>query len=159
MICFDTSVFIWGLQGIADSDATGMPARTARYIDQLDQSGDEIMIPAPVLIEYLSGIRGKSKREEEQKRILEAFFVPAVDVPVACLAADLNERWLKSVRRSHKENATVQGLPVEAMIAACAIVNDADAIVTADVAGYTKLVGHQIDIIEVPNVAMQKMMF
>lgn len=159
MICFDTCVLIWGLQGISNPELEGMPARTARYIDHLDQTEEEIIIPAPVLTEYLAGIKSKSKREEEQNRILETFFVPAIDVPVACLAAELQAKKIASAKRAKDENSKSCELKMEALIAATAIVNKAEALVTDDCSRYANLISSQLEVIEVPNLATQKMIF
>ena len=53
MICFDTMVVIWGVQGTSKEGQSHMIARTQQYIKYLDKKNEKIIIPTPALTEYL----------------------------------------------------------------------------------------------------------
>ena len=55
MICFDKQILIWGVQGTNHPDQASMIERTPRYIAHLERVKEQVMIPAPVLAEYLVG--------------------------------------------------------------------------------------------------------
>jgi hypothetical protein len=54
-ICFDTAPVIWGVREISARGDERMIVRTPRYIKYLNNSKFVIMVPAPVVAEYLVG--------------------------------------------------------------------------------------------------------
>ena len=67
MICLDTHVLIWRLGKYArvTKGQEEMVDRAERYIDFLQREKIEIMIPTPVLAEYLVGATAQERREAE----------------------------------------------------------------------------------------------
>jgi hypothetical protein len=68
MICFDTQILIWGVQGTSHPDQASMIERTRHYIAPLEQAKEQVMIPAPVLAEHLVGFE---PADHERRRIYE----------------------------------------------------------------------------------------
>jgi predicted nucleic acid-binding protein len=130
VICFDTSPLIWGVQGKARSNQEHMVARTRRYIDYLSEKQQTIMVPAPVLHEYLIRFEG-AQRQEQLLLICEQFFVPAFDAPSAALAAEIesNRELMQSLA---SDDVSRNHLRVDTQIVATAIVHNAAKIVSAD---------------------------
>src|SRR5262245_4607722 len=131
MICLDTQVLIWGVQGVARPDQIGMIGRTRAYIDYLDRKGERLMIPAPALFEYLVGFEPAD--QQRQRDILERrFIIPALDVPSAAVAAELmaNTEFMRQIREDY--DVKRQHLRIDVMIVAAAIVHRADVLVSGD---------------------------
>jgi predicted nucleic acid-binding protein len=157
MICFDTAPVIWGVQGAARPSQVLMIERTKRYIVHLEKTGQRIMIPSPVLAEYLLGF--EPDEQDRQSQILEqSFFIPALDIPAARLAARLQSQTelLKSIRKDHSIDR--QSLRVDAMIIAIAVVNKAERIITGD-PHMGKLTRGMMEVVEVPDIAHQPELF
>jgi predicted nucleic acid-binding protein len=157
MICFDTAPVIWGVQGAARPSQIEMIERTRRYIHHLDRTGQRVMIPAPVLVEYLLGFLGEE--QDRQSGILEqSFLIPALDIPASRLAARLqsNTSLLQTIRTEHGVDR--QGLRIEAMIIAIAVVNRAERIVTGD-PHFRQLAQSHIEVVEVPVIPNQAELF
>lgn len=157
MTCFDTTILIWGIQGAAGSEQRGMVARTRRFLEHLQQTGESVIVPAPVLAEYLTGFEPAKQRR--QRKILETKFrIPAFDIDAAAIAAELgyDVKFLKQVRAEH--NVQRQALKFDVQIIAIAILNGANRIVTNDRGAFQKLAANRIKIVEVPDVPRQQRM-
>lgn len=153
MICFDTGPVIWGVQGKAKDGQEEMVERTQRYIKHLSEQKVKIMLPAPVVGEYLLGF-DEAEREKQIQLINQVFRVPSFDMQAAVIAAELesNRRVIREIR----ENTGLgkDKLRVDAQVVAIAIANKAEKVVTND--------GHLVDlaqgrmqIVEVPSVHTQ----
>lgn len=68
MICFDTMVLIWGVQGWASPGQEELVGRTKRYVTSLARENERIMVPTPALTEYLQHFD-----DAERKRQLQHF--------------------------------------------------------------------------------------
>ncbi len=154
MICFDTQILIWGIQGASRPDQSNMVGRTQRYIDQLDRDGERVMIPAPALAEYLAGFDVDG--QERQLQILErSFLIPSLDAPAAALAARIlaQRELIRDLSRDH--NVRRQELKVDVLIVATAIVHQADTLVSEDphIRQLVAASGRTIKVIGVPDVS------
>lgn len=150
MICFDTMVLVWGVQGAATTGQEEMIARTRRYISSLRAQNDLIMIPTPALAEYLQGF--DTDERKRQLQVLERhFFIPAFNLPAAYLAAGL-------ARNAAHDNDTIprQTVKTDIQILATAIVSGATQLVTHEKAHFERLAAGRIEILEVPNVHEQE---
>lgn len=153
MICLDTSPVIWGVQGVGSSGQEEMPQRMAAFLRKLAEEGTDVMIPAPVVQEYLV-IFGDDQREEQQDLIQRSFVVLSLDWRAAAKAAELeHDRALVNQIRSEL-GASRQQVKVDAQILGIAIVNGADYVVSHD-EPMTKLANGHIKVIEVPEVGEQ----
>ncbi len=153
MICFDTSPVIWGVQGKAKPDQAYMVERTKRYIRYLDEKKTRIMIPAPVLFEYL--LHFNQKEQEEQRRTIEKhFIVPSFDIHACELAAELqgNTQLIQEIiSTGDLDKIKVR---TDAQIIAIAIVNQAEKIISHD-PHFKTLAQGRIAIEEVPVIHTQ----
>lgn len=132
-----------------------MVARTRRFLERLQETGEPVIVPAPVLAEYLSWF--EPAKQARHRKILETRFrIPAFDTDAAALAAKLgyDAEFLKQVRAEHKVQR--QCLKFDVQIIAIAILNGADRLITNDVVVFRKLAQNQIQITDVPDVARQK---
>lgn len=150
MICFDTMVLVWGVQGAATAGQEEMIDRTRRFIASLRAQNELIMIPTPALAEYLQGF--DTEERKRQLQVLERhFFIPAFNLPAAFLAAGL----ARNVAGEANPNPR-QTVKTDIQIVATAIVSGASRLVTHEKPHFEKLAAGRLPIIEVPNVAEQK---
>lgn len=157
MICLDTMVLIWGLQKSAGPNSQHLIERTQRYLKYLDKENESIMIPSPVIAEYLQGFDSPG-RAGQLANLQKLFFIPSFDLPSAALAAELTDKaGMKNVRQNSSESR--QALKVDVQIAAIAIVHGATHLVTHNIKDYEAIVGSRIRVIEVPNIPEQKGLF
>ena len=157
MICLDTMILIWGLQKRADPNSQHLIERTQRYLKHLDEENESIMIPSPVITEYLQGFDSPG-RARQLANLQNLFFIPSFDLPSAALAAELLDKaGIKNVRQSSTENR--QALKVDVQIAAIAIVHGATHLVTHNIKDYETIVGGRIQVTEVPNIPEQNGLF
>jgi predicted nucleic acid-binding protein len=131
MICFDTHVLIWGVQGVASKGQEHLVAKARKYIRHLDAKHERIMVPAPVVGEYLIGFNDKD-RHAQQELLQRLFFVPALDMHAATVQAEIegNQELLKELRDRFRLGR--QEIRVDAQILAVAIVNNADRVISYD---------------------------
>ena len=153
MICFDTSIVIWGVQGTAGSAQGEMIRRTKRYIEHLAEKGEKVMIPAPALAEYLVHFDPADQRKQRQA-VEKNFLVPAFDVHAAALAAELlgNTELLKEIIKTGDVDRIK--VKTDAEIIATAIVNGAEKIISHD-PDFAKLAQGKIKVEEVPHIQAQ----
>jgi len=156
MICFDTMVLIWGVQGKAAPGQEEMVARTKRYITSLNDENERIMIPTPALTEYLQGF-DTAERKQQLKALEKNFFIPSFNLPAAYLAAGLARRAQESgVKPKH---ASRQEVKTDVQIIATAIVNNASKIITNNTDDFQKLAelaDGRIQISDIPDVHEQQ---
>src|SRR5438105_3162599 len=131
MICLDTAPVIWGVQGVARAGQEPMIEKTKRYIAHLDKTGKRIMIPTPVLSEYLMGFN--PTEQDAQLRLLERhFFLPSLDVPAAALAAKILQDAEAVPMKKARKKVPRQELRVDAFIIAIAAVHRAEIVISND---------------------------
>ena len=153
MICFDTTVLIWGVQGRARKGQEGMVERTRQYIDSLRDTNERIMIPTPALTEYLAGFDSVARRHQ-LAALQRNFVIPAFDVPAAYLAGGL----ARDAGMIEAPEPTRQQVRTDCQIVATAIVHGASQIITNDLKHFAALANispKPIDISGVPDVHEQ----
>ncbi len=124
MICFDTMVLIWGVQGSASSKQTEIVGRTKRYIASLADANERIIVPTPAVTEYLQFFDPRERRRQLQ--LLERhFIIVSYDLPAAYLAADLA---YKAGGPKATEDIPRQAVKTDIEILATAIVHGATSI-------------------------------
>jgi predicted nucleic acid-binding protein len=152
MVCFDTAILIWGVQGVSRPNQVGMIERTRRYIEVLREEKTRIMVPSPAVGEYLLGFETEAERRRQAELFQQHFIVPGLDLQAAALAADLERDAAGDLRGV--EVPERQRLRVDAQILAIAIVNGATVVISHD-AHMSLLAGGRILVREVPNVGKQ----
>lgn len=151
MICLDTMVLIWGVQGAARSRQEHMVERTRRFLRSLRADNEVLMVPTPALAEYLQGFQATDRRSQFV-RLEEFFFLPAFDSASAYLAAELSRQ--KVVREAYRSGDR-QAVKTDIQIIATAIVHGAERIVTHDVDDFRRVAGQRIRVSDVPSIAEQ----
>ena len=151
MICLDTMILILGLQKKAAPKYQYLVERTQRYLKHLDDENETIMIPSPVVAEYLQGF-DTIGRVRQVASLQKLFFIPSFDLPLAALAAELSEGDSFSKLRQNS-NESRPALKVDVQIAAIAIIHGATQIITQNISDFKTLVGDRIQIMEVPDIA------
>lgn len=151
MICLDTMVLIWGVQGAAQRRQEHMIELTRRFLRALRNEQTTLMIPAPALAEYLQGFP-QAKRQAQLAHLEEFFYLPAFDSASAYLAAGLSRQG--SVREAYRAGNR-QAVKTDVQIIATAIVHGAQRILTHDVGDFRRIAGSRIQVTDVPNVHEQ----
>jgi predicted nucleic acid-binding protein len=146
MICFDTMLLIWGVQGTATPNRIRMIDLTKRYIDSLSAE-ETIMVPAVAAAEYLAGFRDEAQRSMEWEAISRRFFIPAFDSSAVALAATLSQTSAAVALLAEGQRRCIRA---DIQIIATAITHGAERIVTANVSEFRKLAGDRIEVVDVP---------
>jgi len=153
VICFDTMVLIWGVQERASAGQEDRVERTARYIRHLTKKNEKVMVPAPVLAEFLAGFPAE-RRAEIAQAVERLFFVSAFDAKCAILAAGFSDRGRSSGEPPRMGER--QWVKADASILACAVAHGASTIVTGEARRFEKLLaGTALQAIDVPSVEEQ----
>lgn len=164
LICLDTSVLIWGIQGYARESQKGLVKRTANYLKSLERDSVRIVVPTPVLAEYLCGIPGEVADRQRQV-IAKRFRIAEFGEDAAAVCSDLTrDLWRRS--RDFKELAQQspnekwdrarQRYKVDCQVIAVAIDARADVIITGEPQVFRMLAGDRISVSDVPVVEIQK---
>ena len=148
MICIDTNVLIWGVQGAARAAQTAMIDRTRRWLARLARENEQIMVPAVVVGEYLHGFP-LEQRDAQFQAISRDFFLPAFDARCAAKAAELHQIAGPPARREPGARVTFKA---DVQIIATAICHGATVIVTGNLDEYRRIAGDRIRVTDVPEV-------
>ena len=143
--------------------AYSLGLRSADCVDDCADGGvndydERIMIPSPVLHEYL--IKFSAAERAAQRQVIEqSFFVPSFDIRAAELAAELegDAELIREIKQTYSVDRGT--LRVDAQIIATAIVNGAERIITSNVPHFKRLARGRIEIHEVPEVHEQPLLF
>lgn len=130
MICFDTNPVIWGVQGVPDAAQPDLVPRTQAFLATLAAAGTRVLIPAPVLAEYLVGF-SDADMQGQAVAVGKRFFVAPFDVRAALVAAELGRDALSRVRQAG-HNVSKQQVKVDVQVVAIAIVHGCTEIVSHD---------------------------
>jgi len=150
-ICFDTAPTIWGVRGEASRGQEHEIVKTKRYIQWLKQNNKQIMIPTPVLAEYLVG--ATATELHEMAILKRSFQIPGLDLASARLAAELQRGDTVKLLQDDFGLSRVC-IKADALIAAIAIENHAVKIVTNDEKHFKILVRNRIPVSSVPDVSI-----
>ena len=115
-----------------------------------------IMVPAPVIAEYLVGATDTQIQELEVLR--RGFEIPSLDAPSSTRAAILQRGGIVNEIRA-EYGTPRQSIKIDAFIIAIAIENHASRIITNNVREFKKLARGQILVDEVPVIQQQGDMF
>lgn len=152
MVCLDTHVIIWGIKEEATQGQEEMVQRAKSYIRHQDEQDVELMVPAPVIAEAM--IRGDVDQLRTIQTTLErSFFIAAFDSPAAFLAAEL-ERGSGATKLLEEGKAPRRHIRIDAQIAAIAIVQKAEVIISHDPHMRT-VAQNRIQVTELPDIPEQ----
>jgi predicted nucleic acid-binding protein len=149
--CLDTTIVVWGVQGLANPDRVDMIDRTRRYLDHAAKKNETLMIPSVVLAEYL--IQSQTPMAELGV-IVRRFFVPSFDTACALLAAEIQQdrNLIAEVRGA--TGIDRQRIRIDAMMIATAVVHGADRILYDD-HHIAALAGNRVKVETVPDIKEQ----
>lgn len=137
MICLDTMVLIWGVQEhrerlreVRNDSHEENVRRAGTYIDHIIQQKEKVLIPAPVLSEFLTGF--SFEKANALREIVSSFAVIAdYNAATASISADLFRR--RREHYGHKvKKAEKPYIKADTMIAAIAYAHKATVIITHD---------------------------
>lgn len=147
VICFDTAPLIWGVRGDSTRGQESEIEKTKSYISVLRSSHKQIMVPAPVLTEYLVGASDTELHELDVLK--QGFQIANLDAASAVLAASLQRGDLARV--IHEDfGVERQCIKIDALIIAIAITNHASRIITHDIEHFKVLARGRIPVSGVP---------
>jgi predicted nucleic acid-binding protein len=146
VICIDTNVLIWGVQGVAQPAQEGMIDRTRRYLAQLARDNEQVMVPSVVVSEYLQGFP-LEEHPAQIEALAGGFFVAAFDARCAALAAEL-QRIGPAARAAPGSRIA---LKADCQIIATAISHGASRIVTNNLEEFRRIARDRIPVIDVPE--------
>ncbi len=162
MICLDTTPLIWGMQvdEHADEYKRTCMERTKAYLDVLAKARTMIMLPTPVVMEYLTGIP-ESAHVETLRQLRTFFQIYPFDELASLIAAGMAisptyKRVVADVsgQTTYTRETIRQFVKVDAMIIAIAIARGAECIISAD-PHLQALASERIPVIPVPNIDIQ----
>lgn len=150
IVCFDTAPLIWGVQGSSRPGQEGMIPRARAFIDQLDADRARLIIPAPVIAEYLVPF-SPTDRLEQLRRLQRRFRIIPLDMRAGMIAAEIG--W-RPDDGAHSPPHCRECLRADALVVACALAGGADLLVTHD-AGATRRAAGRIRVQGVPELTGQ----
>jgi predicted nucleic acid-binding protein len=161
MICFDTTPLIWGLQTEGPDPITQHNIdRTKAYLQQLAEQKEQIIIPTPVLAEYLVKIP-YSEHAEVINQLRDLFKVYPFDERVASFAAHLRTQasFQTAIEQLTHDFALTresarQIVKVDAMVIAVAFTRGASRLVSED-KGMRSLAEGIIEATPIPHIDRQ----
>lgn len=156
LVCFDTQIIIWGVQGAARPSQQGMVQKTQLFLNQLNETKVRIMIPSIVIAEFLMAIpfelHFQTSSLFQKKFIIEPFDLQAAS-KFAQIWQDKNQSG--KVKQIKQElNLGKQELKADCMIVAIAVAKGADCIYSHD-SGLKKFAEGTIEVREIPDTPQQ----
>lgn len=124
------------------------------YLGSSTNGSQILLIPAPVMAEYLVGFPDEAQRNQQAELLSSVFFVAPLDAKVAQMVAELSidRDLIKAVRNEH--NLTKNQVSVDLQILGIAAANSVEAVVAHD-EQFPKLAQDKVNVIYVPTIAEQ----
>lgn len=153
-VCFDNNILIWGVRKKASPGQEALIRSAGALFEELDKNGAKIIIPTPVLSEFLTF--APEHRHAEITASLESHFqLTPFDAFAAATAARIwrafsegNTAWKDELKEA-VPGITKARIKYDIQILATAISRSADILYTHDV-GLKKLAGGRIEVRELP---------
>lgn len=86
VVCLDTHVLIWGVRGFASPGQEEMPSRARAFLEKLSRDREQVIIPAPVVAEYLIGV-SPAYQQSSLEKMGKSFVIAPFDAAAAGEAA------------------------------------------------------------------------
>lgn len=136
IVCVDSTILVWGVKRMASPGQQPMIQMGVRFIEWLENEGDRILIPTPVLTELLSHRVTESERLSVMS-ILQSknFLVKPFDVACALKCSELLQKTFTEpelVQYTQQHQIPKQKIKFDAQIVATAIVNQCQCIYAQD---------------------------
>lgn len=140
----DTMILMWGVRGFATPGQESKIRRAKHFVESF-KSKDRVIVPAPVVAEFL--VRLTDAERAENMQVLETQFRI---VPMDALAA-LHAGRLQAKRDHQDDDLPRERFKFDTLIIGCAMASKADYIVTHNVSEFRKIADGQIEIRDLPN--------
>ena len=88
MISLDMQTLMWGVREWASPGQEDMIRKATRYLMHLDLTKERVLVPSPVVTEYLAGFPIE-EHAAQLAVIAKRFIVPTLDLKAAAIAAEL----------------------------------------------------------------------
>lgn len=156
--CFDSMLLVWGIQQAARPGQEDRIPAVAHFIKRLQEAKQTVLVPAPVLCEFLAKI-APERHPQVLAALAREFRIAPLDARSASLAAVLWQEYRQSGEPVPSEEEGSRTLiKVDCQIVAIAISNQADCIYSYD-PHLVKIAGKRICVREVPTVDEQLSLF
>lgn len=104
LVCIDNHILIWGIRKTATPGQEAMIERTAQLLEYLDEQKTQVIVPAPVIAEFLVGAD-----EHDHTRILQTLQQRFIVAPFDTLAALATARVRRKNRQIGLEASSPRG--------------------------------------------------
>jgi predicted nucleic acid-binding protein len=153
IVCFDTMMMIWGVRGESTTGQEDLIHRAKSYIKFLSDHGHQILLPTPVIAEYLTPF-DEEDRLKQLKIIQESYRVAPFDLYAAFIAASIQSRreLLKGIQTDYGKSRTE--IKTDCFIVAIAKARRADKLISHD-PGLRKLAEGHVSAIDIPEIHTQ----
>lgn len=161
IVCLDTNVLVWGIQGHARSSQQGMIPRTRALLADLQERKAQVIVPAPAVAEFLVGIPAE-RQPEVMEVISHRFAVVPFDAAAATVYGQLwDKRFGDAPMRDVMDemDSNRRGVVVDMQIAAIALTRRAHILYTNDPKLPKYLFGEPVAVSDVPQVEVQAALF
>lgn len=136
IVCLDTCFLIYAMQEKPVVEEIELHDHAQQYLKWLSREEIPVMLPTPVISEFLTGSK-RPARLEILQALARLADVYDFDLRAATLASELrSEYW---ARHKLPKGLKRQVLTVDMMIAATAIVNNATMLITHDVGDFERV--------------------
>jgi predicted nucleic acid-binding protein len=129
IVCIDTHVLIWGIKKDSSSSQKMMIERTINFLNWLQKEQQIIIVPAPVLGEFLMKIP-HDEHPKITREIQSRFIVPPYDAATASMFARIWQTNKNNGLPSEKDGR--EKIKTDSMIVAVAVVNNAKILYSED---------------------------
>jgi predicted nucleic acid-binding protein len=132
--CLDTNILIWGIRSYSNPGQENLIEDSKALLEKLEKEKDRVIIPSPVIFEYLLGIGDRSILAKIQNELSKRFEIAPFDNLAAHICADI---WLEknngqSVAPELQKFAPKAFLKVDCQIVSIAVSRNAEIIYTHD---------------------------
>ncbi|MGI9952323.1 PIN domain-containing protein [Moorellaceae bacterium AZ2] len=158
IVCLDTHILIWGIRGEAKAGQEFQIVRTKSLLKKLEEERHRIIIPSPVLAEFLLGV--PYDRYAAIMSVLNKFIIAPFDAKAAFEFARLWKNKNKGRSLAEEVRLALNGRGREAIKVDCQIVSIAlsrgvDVIYSHD-EGVKHFAEGEIRVLEVPPAEIQE---
>ncbi|MBN2580250.1 MAG: type II toxin-antitoxin system VapC family toxin [Pirellulales bacterium] len=146
-------MMIWGVRGESTTGQEDLIHRAKTYIRFLSDKGHSILLPTPVIAEYLTPFN-EENRQKQLKIIQESFRIAPFDLYAAFIAAGIQSRkdLLKGIQSDYGKSRTE--IKTDCFIVAIAKACRVDKLISHD-PGLRKLAEGHVTAIDIPEIHTQ----
>lgn len=156
--CLDTMILVWGVRRECTPGQEDRLQAADALFEQFENDGTRLLIPAPVLSEYL--VRVPRSQWEDVLSVFKAeYIIGTYDAKAAMIAAELHTRRVETLKP--EEIADLGGrreLKVDCQVVAVAMSNGADVLYSDD-KGVKHIADNRIRVVRLADIPVQPRLF